>query len=129
MNSKRHNIPRKTVLSQSRQSTGIKRINRNSSNVLKEIYKYQSSNEFLFRRLPFARIIREIILENQNLGINQQQIEYRIQKEALDAVQTAAEAFIVELFAMAQLCAEHGGRVTIFNRDVLLTLRIRKLFV
>ena len=53
---------------------------------------------------------------------------YRIQADALEALQTASEAFLVELFAMAQLCAEHANRVTIFNRDMVLVCRIRRIF-
>ena len=39
----------------------------------------------------------------------------------------AAEDFIIEVFAMSQLCTEHGKRVTLMDRDVTLVLRIRNL--
>lgn len=53
---------------------------------------------------------------------------YRIQATALEALQMASESFLVDMFAMCQLCAEHAKRVTIMDRDIHLVMRIRKLF-
>ena len=48
-----------------------------------------------------------------------------MQSMAMAALQEAAEAFLVQLFEDAQLCAIHARRITIMGRDVQLALRIR----
>ena len=68
-------------------------------------------------RLPFARLIREI-------ASNYMQ-EVRFQSSALDALQEAAEAYIVHLFEDSILCALHANRVTLMKKDLMLARRIR----
>eukprot|EP00978_Attheya_sp_CCMP212_P021144 scaffold61394_cov43-Attheya_sp.AAC.3 len=85
---------------------------------LKEIRAYQSSTDLLLRRLPFARLVREI-----QQGMTRQ--AYRWQGTAILALQEAAEAHLVSLFEDANLCAIHGKRVTIFPKDMQLARRIR----
>eukprot|EP00002_Diphylleia_rotans_P008811 TRINITY_DN18800_c0_g1_i1.p2 TRINITY_DN18800_c0_g1~~TRINITY_DN18800_c0_g1_i1.p2 ORF type:complete len:146 (+),score=36.46 TRINITY_DN18800_c0_g1_i1:43-480(+) len=86
---------------------------------LREIRKYQRTSELLIRKLPFARLIREIA---QKL-VGEQDI--RFQAEAILALQEAAEAYIVGLMEDANLCAIHAKRVTIMVRDIQLARRIR----
>ena len=85
---------------------------------MKEIRAYQSSTELLIRRLPFARLVKEIqqYLTNKSL---------RWQGTAIMALQEAAEAHLVGLLEDANLCALHAKRVTIFPRDLHLARRIR----
>lgn len=45
--------------------------------------------------------------------------------DALEALQTASEAFLVGLFEDANLCSIHARRVTITPRDLHLARRIR----
>ncbi|KAM8888501.1 histone H3-like centromeric protein A [Synchiropus picturatus] len=91
---------------------------RPGTKALMEIRKYQKSTDLLLRKAPFARLVREIsrsfITEN-----------YMWQVNALLALQEAAEAFLVRLFADANLCAIHAKRVTLFPRDIQLARRIR----
>ena len=85
---------------------------------LKEIRAYQNSTDLLLRRLPFARLVREIQLSLSR-------IPFRWQGTAILALQTAAEAHLVNLFNDANLCAIHGKRVTIMPKDMQLARRIR----
>ncbi|XP_066525325.1 histone H3-like centromeric protein A [Hoplias malabaricus] len=85
---------------------------------LMEIRKYQKSTDLLLRKGPFSRLVREVcqMFTLENL---------RWQAYALMALQEAAEAFLVRLFADANLCAIHAKRVTLFPRDIQLARRIR----
>lgn len=85
---------------------------------LKEIRAYQSSTDLLLRRLPFARLVRELQLEITNEA-------YRWQGTAILALQEAAEAHLVSLFEDSNLCAIHGKRVTVMPKDMQLARRIR----
>lgn len=49
----------------------------------------------------------------------------RFQSTALQALQEAAEAFLVHLFEDANLLAIHAKRVTIMQKDIQLARRIR----
>jgi len=86
---------------------------------LLEIRKYQKSTNLLIPKLPFSRVVREIC----------QEICYsdmRFQTVALAALQEAAEAYLVTLFEDANMCAIHGKRVTIMQKDLLLVGRISR---
>ena len=85
---------------------------------LKEIRKYQKQTDLLLRKLPFARLVKEI----QGSFVVQ---PYRWQAPALLALQEAAEAHLVGLFEDSNLCAIHGGRVTLMVKDLRLARRVR----
>ncbi len=85
---------------------------------LREIRKYQSSGDLLLRKLPFARLVREILTDVTTK-------EYRWQGLALTALQEAAEAHLVGLFEDSNLCAIHAKRVTLMVKDIQLARRIR----
>ena len=85
---------------------------------LREIRQYQRSTDLLLRRLPFARLVREI-------QMNMMSETFRWQGTAILALQEAAEAHLVALFEDANLCAIHGKRVTIMPKDLHLARRIR----
>lgn len=95
-----------------------KRRMRPGERALKEIRAYQKSTDLLIRRLPFARLVREI-----QMNLTRQ--PYRWQGSALLAMQEAAEAHLVGLFEDCNLCAVHGKRVTIMPKDMQLARRIR----
>ena len=84
---------------------------------LRDIRRYQKGTEFLLRKLPFQRLVREIALAGKE-GL-------RFQASAVLAMQEATEAHMVNLFADTCLCAIHGGRVTIMPRDIQLARRLR----
>mmetsp|Transcript_21084 Transcript_21084/g.30589 ORF Transcript_21084/g.30589 Transcript_21084/m.30589 type:complete len:152 (-) Transcript_21084:233-688(-) len=95
-----------------------KRRFRPGDRALMEIRKYQRSTDLLLRRLPFARLVKEI----QQSFIEK---DYRWQASALLALQEAAETHLVSLFEDANLCALHAKRVTLMVRDMQLARRIR----
>lgn len=95
-----------------------KRRMRPGERALREIRQYQNSTDLLIRRLPFARLVREI---QQGLSRH----TYSWQASAILALQEAAEAHLVGLFEDCNLCAVHAKRVTIMPKDMQLARRIR----
>ena len=85
---------------------------------LRQIRRYQKSTELLIRKLPFQRLVREVV----RTMFSQ---EYRFQSTALLALQEAAEAYLVRMFEGVNDIAIHGRRVTIMPKDILLWKRIR----
>ena len=83
---------------------------------LKEIQKYQKGADLLIRRVPFQRLVREIVQKRRE-GL-------KLQSSAVLALQEAGEAFIVGLMEQVNLCAIHAKWVTIMPRDIQLACRI-----
>ena len=90
---------------------------------MQEIRKFQKGTSLLLRRLPFARVVKEIT-ERYN-DKSERAYASRWQAVALEALQEASEAYLVQLFEDANLCAIHAKRVTIMVKDVQLARRIR----
>jgi histone H3 len=84
---------------------------------LREIRRYQKSTDLLIRKLPFQRLVRQIV---QDMGL-----ELRFQSTSLLSLQEAAEAYLVGLFEDTNLCAIHAKRVTIMPKDLALARRVR----
>ena len=84
---------------------------------LREIRRYQQTTELLIRKLPFARLVREVTQDFKT--------DLRWQREAIAALQEAAEAYLVGLFEDTNLCCLHAKRVTIAPKDIQLARRIR----
>lgn len=85
---------------------------------IREIKLYQKTGDLLIRKLPFQRLVREII-QDENPGK-----EYRVASSAVGALQEVAEAYLVGLFQDTNLCAIHARRVTIKPKDIELARRI-----
>ncbi|KAL6046370.1 histone H3.3-like [Balamuthia mandrillaris] len=85
---------------------------------LREIRTFQKSTDLIIRRVAFERLIREIA-QDFRCGL-------RFAKPALNAIQQATEAYLVGLFADANLCALHGKRTSVMPKDVMLARRLRK---
>lgn len=71
---------------------------------LREIRKFQKSTDLLIRKLPFQRLVREIVQDytqasfcGRQMGL-ETKLDYRFQSNALLALQEAAEAYLVGLF-------------------------------
>jgi len=60
---------------------------------LREIRRYQSTTELLIRKLPFARLVREIAIE-----VSPHDEVFRWQASAIEALQESAESVLVALF-------------------------------
>ena len=88
---------------------------------LREIRKFQKSTDLLLRKLPFARLVKEI---SADFPLPGGQLA-RWSPEAILALQNAIEAYLVGVNADANLCAIHAKRVTIMPKDVQLARRIR----
>ena len=87
---------------------------------LREIRKYQKKTELLIRKLPFCRYCREVAQDVKPTSIT----NLRFSPFAFDALQEAAEAYLVGLFEDTVLCCVHAKRVTIQPKDIILARRI-----
>lgn len=100
--------------------TPLKKRYRPGTKALREIRQYQKSCDFLIRKLPFARLVKEVT-ENY-IGID---YGIRWQSNAVLALQEACEAYLIHLLEDTNLCAIHAKRVTIMQKDIQLARRIR----
>ncbi|KAH7693410.1 histone H3 [Aphelenchoides avenae] len=89
---------------------------------LREIRRYQKSTELVIRKLPFQRLVREI---SDGIASKRKVEPWRYQSNALLALQTAAEEYLLGVFEDANMCAIHAKRVTIMPKDIQLAGRIR----
>ena len=85
-------------------SSGTTRRHRPGTVALREIRQYQKSTDLLIRKLPFARLVREVASDFVAGGSNaftSRSLPFaglRWQSKAILALQEAAEAFLVHLF-------------------------------
>ena len=84
---------------------------------LREIRRYQKTTELLIRKLPFSRLVREVAQDFNT--------DLRFQRNAIGALQEAAEIFLISLLEDTNLCAIHARRVTIFPKDMQLARKLR----
>ena len=82
-----------------------KRCYRPGTLALTEISKYQKSTDLLIKKAPFIRLVKEIL--HDKFG----KTEIRMQHVAVEALQEAAEYYIINLFDDANLCALHAKRI------------------
>ena len=90
---------------------------RPGTKALLEIRKFQKSTNLLIPRLPFSRLVREVV-GSFRFGL-------RMTSSSLEALQEAAEAYMTQYFEDTLLCCIHGKRVTIMVKDMQLVRRIR----
>ena len=88
---------------------------------MREIKKYQSGTEMLIRRLPFQRVVKEIIQKIRE--------DLRLQSTAIMALQEVGEIYLVGLLEQSNLCTLHAKRVTIMLKDVQLARHIRGMSI
>ena len=84
---------------------------------LREIRKYQKSTELLIRKIPFQRLVREVVYQ-----MNKK--DYKIQSTALLALQEASEQFLVNMFDQCNHIAIRGKRTTLMVKDIQLWKRL-----
>ena len=85
---------------------------------LREIRRYQKLTNLCLRKLPFFRLIREIITGLKEVDrVDSNTYDLRVQGRVFLALQEASEA--------QSKCAIHSKRVTIMPKDIHLTRRIR----
>ena len=85
--------------------------------VLKEIQKYQKGADLLIRRVPFQRLVKEIVQMGREW--------LKLQSLVVLALQEAGEAFLVGLLEQVKMCAIHAKWVTIMPRDIQLACKIQ----
>jgi histone H3 len=86
---------------------------------LREIQKFQKNTDLLIRKAPFQRLVQKIV---HNMS---RKSDLQMQSTALLALQEAAEYLMVDVFRDTNLCAQHGKRVTIKVKDLILACRIQ----
>ena len=98
---------------------GVKRAHRYRPGTvaLREIRRYQMSTDNLIRKRPFQRLVRDVAQDYKS--------DVRFQAAALEALQSASEAYLVGLFEDTNLACLHARRRTIMIRDMQLARRIR----
>ena len=80
-------------------------------------YEQLLSGCMYFQRAPFERMIKQMAEERAVDGL-------RWSPVAVDRVQVMVEGHLVHLFGLAGVCAIHGNRVTVANKDLQLVDRI-----
>tara|TARA_B110000027_G_scaffold126833_1_gene145579 strand:+ start:4790 stop:5593 length:804 start_codon:yes stop_codon:yes gene_type:complete len=80
---------------------------------LEEIRKYQRSAENVIPFGPFQRLVKE------HVKASRPKLNLRVARQAVLALQSATEAFVVEVFQKVNLNAIHAKRITATVADVL----------
>ncbi|XP_076247043.1 histone H3.3 type c-like [Calliopsis andreniformis] len=88
--------------------------------VVQEIRYLRKSIKLIIPKVPFTRIVRDIILD-----LFPRQGIMRIQALALEALQEATEAYLVQFFEDCMLLVHHANRITLTINDVYLLRRLR----
>ncbi|KAJ3375040.1 hypothetical protein GGF31_005762 [Allomyces arbusculus] len=109
----RHKVKYPPVLRKS--STPVKR----GSRALDQIKQLQRTTDFLIPKISFQRVVRDILMMH-----GQDATGYRIQPQALAALQEATEAFLVNRIEDSYLASRHARRVTLFVKDMTLARRL-----
>ena len=89
---------------------------------LREIRRYQKTTELLIKKLPFQRLVREIVCSMYRTTT------YRFQSTALLALQEASEDFLVNMFGMVNHIAIHSKRQTVMPKDLALWRRLTNFY-
>lgn len=86
---------------------------------LQRIKDTKNLEELCIRKLPFQRLVREIVV---NYSYEE---PFRFTPHALQALHVASEDYLTALFEDSYLCALHAKRVTLMKKDMTLARRIR----
>lgn len=86
---------------------------------LRQIRHFQKQHKFAFRKLPFKRLVLEILQDFKS-------DDARISVSAVEAIQLYAETYLIDLTKDAYLCSLHAHRVMIKPSDYQLARKIRK---
>ena len=83
---------------------------------LREIRKLQEGVEPILPWLPFVRLVHELLFDR---GL------YRVQCQAIQALQVAAEGYIIEVLGGGNLACMHRDQCTLVPKDIRLFRRLR----
>ena len=87
-----------------------------STKALQEIRRFQKSTELLIPKLPFRRVVHEIIQRDHGC--------HHIQAGTVLALHKATEVYLIHLLEDTNLCVIHAKHVTILPKDMWLAHRI-----
>lgn len=88
---------------------------------LRQIKYYQKTTDLLIRLLPFARLVKEV---GDTLA-SSEFTKYKWKASAIEALQCAAETYLIALFEDVNKAAIHGKRVTIRPEDLHIVRSLR----
>lgn len=88
---------------------------------LMEIRRYQNTVNTLIPKLPFSRVVREVMMNNTRFNAQQM----RITRDALMALQESAEMYLTNFFEDSLRLTIHAKRVTLMPRDMQLVSYLR----
>lgn len=93
-------------------------IRRKCSTVIEKIKEIQKGGNLLMPKAPFKKLVKEIF---RDLSASPEGVHYgdfRIQKIALEVLQTATESYLIKMFEDANLTCIHAKRVTVMPKDI-----------
>lgn len=118
---KKKHVQRNNLLSATKQSsaniTKTTRKVRMGTKALREIKKQQLRTDFLIPRAAFVRVTRDIL---NDVSITAR----RVNPDALVALRSATESFLIDLFVKSQEASIFRGRVGVFKKDMRLALHM-----
>lgn len=100
------------------ESASMKKRRQRDINLDRHIMLLQNTDIPLIPKLPFSRLVREIMQEYKE--------DYRITATALLAMQEASEYYLTYLFSDAYLLTYHRKRVTLDRSDIRMVLYLRE---
>eukprot|EP00931_Biecheleriopsis_adriatica_P039445 TRINITY_DN2255_c0_g1_i1.p1 TRINITY_DN2255_c0_g1~~TRINITY_DN2255_c0_g1_i1.p1 ORF type:complete len:156 (+),score=35.59 TRINITY_DN2255_c0_g1_i1:72-470(+) len=99
-----------------------------SEGALVEIQQQQASTSMLIPKATFQRLVKSIMLGlswQTSDKVDGQELEWRMESQALMALQEGTEQFLIGLLEDASICSVHAKRVTVAEKDVQLAQRLR----
>jgi len=82
----------------------------------RQVRKLQKSTDLLITKLPFKRLVREVL---QKIGDG----SYLVSKAAYAPLQEAAEAHVLRIFQRSVRLSHHRGAKTVTDKDFLEALK------
>jgi len=109
---------RRAELAMREEAEYLKRRRSRAELLNRKIAALQNCEIPLIPKLPFSRLVKEILLTHSH--------PYRITAVALEALQEACEFYLTFLFSDAYLLTYHRKRVTLDRSDIRMVLYIRQ---
>ncbi|PAA78451.1 hypothetical protein BOX15_Mlig000639g2 [Macrostomum lignano] len=99
---------------------------RKRQHVERQIRYFQSSTDLLIRKLPFMRLVKEITayLKHNGQLVVSPGVGDTWQALAICCLQTAAEAYVVQVLSDAYRLCQHRSRITLSREDLLLVCQL-----
>jgi len=116
---RKSSTPKKRPLNKDGQQTK-KRRTKSGTQALREIKHYQKTTQLLLRKMPFLRLVKQILEDMYPFRES-----YRWQAAAVQALQEVAETYLIHLFEHSNIVAANSKRCTIMLRDMQTVRRIR----